>query len=200
VESGQAEIIDYSGYRRSDESNCFLTNCPKCGRDVYFVRHNGGSVWIDPPLGPPWDKHPCLDDRTPSKVGDNLILSAYGFPKEISTDAILAVAKETETSFFDQSTLVRLDTGADKHFLLLVRNNAGFLAGNLILYEPQNRLLSIFGDSSKSFFVVAQLNPLLCGSDLSKTVVCPECQSRVKRGKLESHMAQHFLSGNLVSV
>jgi hypothetical protein len=27
---------------------------------VYWVRHNGGSVWIDE-LGPPWPKHPCFD-------------------------------------------------------------------------------------------------------------------------------------------
>jgi hypothetical protein len=27
---------------------------------VYFVRHNGGSVWFDS-LGWPWEKHPCFD-------------------------------------------------------------------------------------------------------------------------------------------
>jgi hypothetical protein len=37
------------------------TTCPHCGADVYFVRHNGGSVWFDE-LGPPWDKHACFDD------------------------------------------------------------------------------------------------------------------------------------------
>lgn len=37
------------------------TCCPECGRDVFFVRYNGGAVWFDA-LGPPWDKHPCFDD------------------------------------------------------------------------------------------------------------------------------------------
>lgn len=32
--------------------------CPKCGTLVFFVRHNGGCVWLDD-LGPPWPKHPC---------------------------------------------------------------------------------------------------------------------------------------------
>lgn len=27
---------------------------------VYFVQHNGGSVWFDE-LGQPWPKHPCFD-------------------------------------------------------------------------------------------------------------------------------------------
>ena len=45
-------------YRRND-SFCRPTKCPKCDRtDVFFVRHNGGSVWLDPPLGWPWYKHP----------------------------------------------------------------------------------------------------------------------------------------------
>lgn len=40
---------------------CRATSCPKCKQDVYFVRHNGGSVWFDA-LGKPWPKHPCFDD------------------------------------------------------------------------------------------------------------------------------------------
>jgi len=37
------------------------TTCPECGSKVYFVRHNGGSVWFDE-LRPPWPKHGCFDD------------------------------------------------------------------------------------------------------------------------------------------
>ena len=36
--------------------------CPKCCARVYFVRHNGGSVWLDE-LGQPWPKHPCFDNQ-----------------------------------------------------------------------------------------------------------------------------------------
>lgn len=36
------------------------TDCPKCGDAVYFVRHNGGSVWLDE-LGYPWPKHGCFE-------------------------------------------------------------------------------------------------------------------------------------------
>lgn len=45
------------------------TVCPECGESVFFIRHNGGCVWVDPPLGPPWPKHGCFDkpsERTPS--------------------------------------------------------------------------------------------------------------------------------------
>lgn len=36
------------------------THCPTCGADVFFIRHNGGSVWVDE-LGWPWPKHGCFD-------------------------------------------------------------------------------------------------------------------------------------------
>lgn len=38
------------------------TRCPICGRDVFFVQHNRGSVWIDE-LGWPWPKHGCFDKQ-----------------------------------------------------------------------------------------------------------------------------------------
>ena len=40
------------------------TDCPICGADVFFIRHNGGCVWVDE-LGWPWPKHACFD--TPSE-------------------------------------------------------------------------------------------------------------------------------------
>lgn len=56
---GWSYINDSWQYR--DDDYCRPTTCPVCGGAVYFVRHNGGSVWFDE-LGPPWDKHGCFDD------------------------------------------------------------------------------------------------------------------------------------------
>ena len=45
------------------ESFCRPTKCPKCANAVYFIRHNGGSVWLDQ-LGQPWPRHGCfLEDE-----------------------------------------------------------------------------------------------------------------------------------------
>jgi hypothetical protein len=49
---------------RFESDFCCPTNCPKCGAEVFFIRHNGGSVWVDPPLGWPWPKHGCFDDSS----------------------------------------------------------------------------------------------------------------------------------------
>lgn len=44
-------------WERTDFSR--RTKCPECSQPVFFVRHNGGSVWFDS-LGQPWPKHPCM--------------------------------------------------------------------------------------------------------------------------------------------
>ena len=41
------------------ENECRPAECPRCGASVFFVRHNGGSVWLDD-LGPPWPIHSCF--------------------------------------------------------------------------------------------------------------------------------------------
>jgi hypothetical protein len=38
--------------------------CPVCHAPVIFYRSPyDGRVFFDPPLGPPWPKHPCTDSR-----------------------------------------------------------------------------------------------------------------------------------------
>ena len=38
--------------------------CPVCGATVFFyAAPNGGRVYFDE-LGPPWPKHPCMDEPT----------------------------------------------------------------------------------------------------------------------------------------
>lgn len=43
------------------------TQCPKCSEEVFFIKHNGGSVWVDS-LGWPWPKHACFTSEMQSKL------------------------------------------------------------------------------------------------------------------------------------
>lgn len=54
------------------EDFCKPSKCPRCGASVYFVRHNGGNVWLDS-LGAPWPKHACFDDDIPSIIRHQLV-------------------------------------------------------------------------------------------------------------------------------
>ena len=49
----------YYLWEHSNEDFTRESTCPHCSESVFFVRHNGGSVWFDH-LGPPWPKHGCF--------------------------------------------------------------------------------------------------------------------------------------------
>lgn len=54
---------------RYHDNYCSPTTCPECDAEIFFIRHNGGSVWVNS-LGWPWPKHPCMDKSTePSWYG-----------------------------------------------------------------------------------------------------------------------------------
>ncbi len=55
------------------ESFCKPAACPNCQASVFFVRHNGGSVWFDPPLGSPWPIHGCFDKEADAKEFTRLL-------------------------------------------------------------------------------------------------------------------------------
>lgn len=62
-EWGAYEIAKLDSYTIPNAS------CPVCGAAVFFYRaDNGGRVFFDPPLGPPWGKHPCTDNVVPSNL------------------------------------------------------------------------------------------------------------------------------------
>src|SRR5512140_3168465 len=47
---------------KASQEFCHATRCPHCRGEVFFVRHNGGSVWLEDP-GFPWLKHGCTHDK-----------------------------------------------------------------------------------------------------------------------------------------
>lgn len=53
---GGWECAGSRGQADASSDTCFLTNCPYCSQEVWFIRYNGGCVWVDE-LGWPWQKH-----------------------------------------------------------------------------------------------------------------------------------------------
>lgn len=54
-----------AGAQGESETVCRRTGCPHCGNSVFFLRHNGGSVWLDE-LGWPWPRHACFPKFAPN--------------------------------------------------------------------------------------------------------------------------------------
>lgn len=83
-------LINMLNKRQFDEFTKSAT-CPICGAEVYFVRHNGGCVWLDS-LGLPWPKHPCFDDpdevlfSSTKKELYNLGIDYFGIVTDVKTN------------------------------------------------------------------------------------------------------------------
>jgi hypothetical protein len=57
VSSANVKFGNIALYSVSGKS--FETKCQYCGKAIFFVRHNDGSVFFDS-LGYPWPKHKCM--------------------------------------------------------------------------------------------------------------------------------------------
>ena len=74
------------------EDFCRATSCRICGKGVFFLRHNGGSVYLDE-LGWPWPKHGCFMERdAPSTL--------FGRELRVSSNSGLALIN---SAFWDYS-------------------------------------------------------------------------------------------------
>lgn len=79
--SGRLSTSEAEGFTR-------MVVCPKCACSVYFVRHNGGSVWLDE-LGDPWPKHPCFDDQGSTEGLSEFFRARMASISGVITDASL---------------------------------------------------------------------------------------------------------------
>jgi hypothetical protein len=114
--------------------------CPKCGAGVFFIRHNGGSVWVDPPLGWPWPKHPCFDEpHEPTRRFASWSPKSSGL-----TDPELAIIKRIQTVESTNESVVEVEFTDTTRASLILRwtPNDESLAGSLVfISEPDSMLL-----------------------------------------------------------
>lgn len=177
IGSGNSGVNDYSGYNTAYESTCFCTNCPECGEEVFFIRHNGGSVWIDPPLGAPWYKHGCFDKPSPrSKVRPSLA-SSYKISEEFllkNGELIVGIVKSTHVDYLKTYTDITLETGSSEKIDLKIKNNAGFLIGRLCIYNELERVVWPLEEPSYKFELAH--------------IKCPECGVPLNPKNLDKHL------------
>jgi len=194
-----SSVNDYSGSRESKESTCFLTECPDCGDSVYFIRYNGGSVWLDPPLGYPWYKHPCLYSNAGSNkktlLDEIQNLDIYK-RKETGTNYIIGIVKETCVEENKRYTDINFQTGKDESCALRLKYNAGFLLGRVCIRDLANRTIWPFHNEEYVFKEYDQNNPVLIESVTLrrpkkvkiKWVECPICFRKINSKYKRKHM------------
>lgn len=134
--------VSRRGSFRPTEPHCFLTSCPQqCGQKVYLIRHNGGSVWIDPPLGYPWYKHPCMHPQEVSAVQRTALVSVPRITTNLS-EAHLLLAVVTQANYcVNKTTALRLTSGDNDHWSAIVKYDCKRLLDELVIVDRTARTI-----------------------------------------------------------
>ena len=140
-----------------EQSTCLRTNCPKCREEVYFIRHNGGSVWIDPPLGPPWDRHGCYPLQGAALKGKSAsgdIPEFHPSLLHLANDGSLILTGVTiraEVSASRRETILTLAIGAEANLVLMIRGGADILVGRICILDLENGNICVASEPDWSF-------------------------------------------------
>ncbi len=141
-----------TGYSRSETNDiCTHTKCPKCGNNVFFIKHNGGSVWIDSPLGPPWYKHPCFDQQASPNSKDSLAshynIEVVAPASGESLNTILGLVGPSYNSYYDRTSfrrmqIIQLDTMGNEEFIeIKIKDFAEVILSKICVYDMRHRLI-----------------------------------------------------------
>jgi hypothetical protein len=200
-----------TSYRFESSDFCRPTTCPECGAEVFFIRHNGGSVWGDE-LGWPWPKHACFDesssptgyrfiadlgvsyaeDKTKPKLGRVIKRIYRNFDHVYLIDthegrlSALSASRFEYTVFTD---LVAISYTEDKIFLEDGRGVMVRVRNFKLTVDTMQQYLSTPGE----VVYVPRLRPqrkqkvmVTCGYCKAKGV--PEKSAQVRKGRLKNHL------------
>lgn len=196
-----ATVQDYAGHRRKPESGCFLVRCPEgCGEDVFFIRHNGGSVWVDPPLGWPWPKHDCIYEKTKTPRLAALAANRADLDPELKDTSLLGVVTETNVLPGKQVSIVKFKTSFDDQLNIRIKYNSGLLLGEICIYVPSRRniwiagrpdlLWTTIGPSEEHEALAKAATDSASESNAEELDRCPDCGCRLKTRNLDRHRSK----------
>ena len=179
--------------RSQFDGGCRPTTCPRCPAKIFFVKHNGGSVWLDPPLGPPWYIHECMDKRGVSSGRGKLSLvdSSFLKGKQLRRDHTLGIVIAFEPGTTELNVL-EIDIGTGKTLMLLMaRHIASFLLGHMVVYDPKKRTLTALENEFHVFAVVAAI-PMDDSKPMTDEILpCKDCGAPVNLCDLAEHLRIH---------
>ncbi|KQS76392.1 hypothetical protein ASG58_11220 [Rhizobium sp. Leaf383] len=148
-------LASRSGYKsHSSDSFCRPTNCPRCRDRVLFIKHNGGSVYIEPPPGAPWKRHekcfPRKADESPTLVSDSYLGSQ-------SADGLaLAIVTRAEVHIHGTDTILHLQYDEGSHATVRVLGIAE-LQGEMVICDYQKMELRFWRSKSQSYHILRSI-------------------------------------------
>jgi len=155
---------------RREADECRKTSC-RCGSVVFFVRYNGGCVWLDD-LGHPWPRHEC---RFVKAFRGELPLPAC-WPRDVKVEIGTVVESAFRREYAVTVTSIRLADAADQRSLL-----------HLAMKDRQ---------STVGLVAISRINRKLwsAGEELSYEAewrACQQCKVTYPANDIAQHEARH---------
>lgn len=159
------------------------TRCPKCQSDVFFIRHNGGSVWVDE-LGWPWPKHGCFDQPdTATSSFSRWSVKAAGF-ENAKLGVITCVRPPSSNRVPDKLVEIKLGDATKIGVFLQWMPAEVDLVGALVCLSTENKLLLHEKHGEIAFHHLVELS---VPAALNAIVQCPRCDAFVIKKNMEKH-------------
>jgi hypothetical protein len=175
------------------EDSTFKTTCPMChSTQVYFIRHNGGCLWVDA-LGDPWPKHGCFPDDPEHSI-------TARFPG-VRTTGVGTTRRLQSSDWRSRPEFYATTTSHTGRFLVL--DSAGELPsdGDLVALSSSpgaTRLhtssgavhtISFFSEPKREWNLNREWNP---NRNLREAfTTCPVCNKRFHWTEYEAHKLRH---------
>lgn len=126
-------------YRRARElktlrSFYHRSRCPKCARDVFYLRHDGGSVWLNQ-MGYPWPKHPCMDLRPKSARRK----SAFRMAEDLDPSYLLGCVLDAKEGRGKTELLVKTETLRVAHVSVIKGGDLSALKDEVIFFSERTK-------------------------------------------------------------
>lgn len=154
-----------------------LTHCPECGADVYFIRHNGGSVWVDK-LGWPWPKHGCFDHpgEATHRFGEFSVKSSG------LRDPKLGVVTKADSTSAEPAVIIRLNDSRRVSVILRHSGSMPSLLGALVIVSFEDGMLI-----EPSYGEVAFHSAVFLPSAVRGWMRCERCKGWIQAGHFEGN-------------
>jgi hypothetical protein len=104
---------------------------------------------------------------------------------------VIGVVKEAETLGSKSCTLANIEIEKDRNLLILIKNTAGFLVGQPVIYDKKRQEVRwVENDTaiSESMFRVLAVVKATSGIPGVHQIECPECKSPVGGKELAEHL------------
>ena len=160
-------------WSKGGENFCKPTTCPICDQYLYFIRHNGGSVWLDS-LGNPWPKHACFDD--------NVHLTCLRRKLIDNKSEIFGVVMKVQAIVpsFQGLIVVQCNNETTINELFYYPENITDLLGRLVIVKKTNEnvtILSLFGKRADKTNLPENNGSQCCNKDILKQLISASSDS-----------------------